>query len=151
MTEFQEFIEAVLLKEKTKIICELVRKEKLFNKMKGDDMTLLKETLEDVKRSGRKIEDIIFIGSEASGHSCTWKEFEELADREYDSGYGGQEVASDLIISFSDGSKMWRGEYDGSEWWEYSTPFKVPKDKKPIKNLFARIGWSCLKDIDERG
>ncbi|MFA6066909.1 MAG: hypothetical protein WC707_07035 [Candidatus Babeliaceae bacterium] len=96
---------------------------------------LLEETKEAIKDSGHKIKDIIFIGSEETGHQCTWNEFLKIADIQYDSGFGGQEIAEDLIIVFSDGSKMWRGEYDGSEWWNYSTPFKMPKEKLSIKKL----------------
>lgn len=101
-------------------------------------MNLLRETIEDIKKTGHKPSDIIFIGSEKSGHQCTWKEFTKLADIEYDNSYGGTEIAGDLIIVFSDGVKMWRGEYDGSEWWEYSSPFKQPEVKLPIRTLKGR-------------
>ena len=40
-----------------------------------------------------------------------------LLDREYDDGFGGQEL--DGTIVFKDGTWLERGEYDGSEWWEY--------------------------------
>lgn len=61
-----------------------------------------------------------------------------------------KKVAEDLIIVFSDGTKMWRHEYDGSENWEYSTPFVPPADVKPIKSLFTQnIGWDSLADIHE--
>lgn len=36
---------------------------------------------------------------------------------EYDNGYGGQELEG--TIWYSDGTWSERGEYDGSEWWEY--------------------------------
>lgn len=103
---------------------------------------LLQETKESLAQSGHAPEDIIFIGSEKSGHECTWAEFQVLANVEYDDGYGGQEVAGDLVIVFSDGQKMWRGEYDGSEWWEYSTPFSRPEKAHPIADLFR--GWLGL-------
>jgi hypothetical protein len=111
-------------------------------------INLLNETKEAIKRSGHTIKNIIFIGSEGSGHSCTWEEFRDLANVEYDSGYGGQKVASDLIFVFEDGQKMWRGEYDGSEWWEFGSPFVMPENKLPIKSLFADIGWDSLQDIN---
>ncbi len=98
---------------------------------------LLEETKSAIADSGHTEADIIFIGSEQSGHQCTWEEFCVLADKEYDNGYGNPEVAYDLIIVFSDGHKMWRGEYDGSEWWEYSSPFAMPTEKHPIHSLFA--------------
>ena len=93
-------------------------------------MNLLSETIKDIESSGHTTDDIVFIGSEKSGHSCTWEQFVSLADREYDSGFGSSEVATDLIIVFSDGSKMWRGEYDGSEWWEDSSPFQKPDGQR---------------------
>jgi hypothetical protein len=111
---------------------------------------LLEETKNAIKQSGHKPEDIIFIGSEESGHHCTWDLFCTLSDKEYYSGYGSPEVATDLIIVFSDGAKMWRGEYDGSEWWEYSTTFKMPKDLKSIKQLFGGL-WSTLEELNKGG
>lgn len=116
---------------------------------KETSMNLLKETIECIKESGHTVNQIVFIGSEKSGHSCTWEEFEILANKEYDNGYGRQKVAKDLIIVFSDGQKMWRGEYDGSEWWEFSTPFKMPETKKPIKNLFSEFGCYSLEPLNE--
>ncbi len=113
-------------------------------------MNLLSETIEDIKDSGHKISEIIFIGSEHSGHSCTWNEFTALANHDYDNGFGAQKVADDLIIVFKDTAKMWRHEYDGSECWNYSKPFKVPEDKKKITALFVSgTGWESLTDINK--
>lgn len=115
-------------------------------------MNLLVETLEDIEESGHTPEDIIFIGSEISGHSCTWDEFCKLADVGYDRGYGAQEVAEDLIIVFNDGTKMWRHEHAGSECWKYSTPFKMPEQLKPITRLIDRTENSSglsLADLHE--
>lgn len=109
---------------------------------------LLKETEADIARSGHTPEDIVFIGSEESGHSCTWAEFEAMANREYDSGFGSPEVATDLTIVFKDGQKMWRAEYDGSEWWEFSKPFVQPAEKKPITGLFGNL-WQTLASINK--
>lgn len=41
-----------------------------------------------------------------------------LLDIEYDAGYGTQEVYGTVL--FNDGSWLSRGEYDGSEWWDYN-------------------------------
>ena len=44
-------------------------------------------------------------------------------DFNYDNGYGGQELYG--YIWYTDGTWSERGEYDGSEWWEYKkTPQK---------------------------
>lgn len=112
-------------------------------------MNLLEETKYDIERVGLKIEDIAFIGSETTGHSCKWEKFKILADKEYDSGFGGQEVAVDLIIVFKNGTKMWRKEYDGSECWEYSKPFRLPGKLKKLSNLFAHQACESLEEIDE--
>lgn len=111
-------------------------------------INLLKETIDSIQQSLHLPEDIIFIGSENSGHSCTWDEFMVLANKEYDCGFGAQEVASDLIIVFKDGTKMSRHEYDGSESWYYSYPFKMPAEIKPINQLITqKIGWESLADM----
>lgn len=107
-------------------------------------MNLLQETKTDIADSGHEPQDIIFIGSESSGRSCTWDEFQILANHEYDSGFGAQEVAADLVIVFADGQKMWRNEYDGSECWAFSKPFVMPENLHPITNLFPGY-WSDLK------
>ncbi len=45
-------------------------------------------------------------------------DFLKQLDFEYDNGYGGQELHG--IIWYDDGTWSSRGEYDGSEWWEYN-------------------------------
>jgi len=59
---------------------------------------------------------IIFILPE----NYTFEQYEEFLkniDRRYDSGYGGQELFGN--IWYEDGTWSERGEYDGSEWWNY--------------------------------
>ena len=98
-------------------------------------MNLLEETINDIKYNCQTIEDIVFIGSLYSGHCCDWGEFEALANIEYNEGFGSAEIASDLVIVFANGARMTRGEYDGSEWWEYHKPFVMPDEKKKILRL----------------
>lgn len=40
-------------------------------------INFLEETEWDIKSVNKKPEDIIFIGSLESGHSCTWNEFKK--------------------------------------------------------------------------
>ena len=87
-------------------------------------INLLKETKDDILRSGHTIADIKFIGSADEEYACTWAEFEVLADVEYDCGYGSAEIAGDLVVRFTDGSHMSRREYDGSECWEFDVPVR---------------------------
>lgn len=49
-------------------------------------------------------------------------------DFEYYAGYGGQEVYG--VIWYEDGTWSERGEYDGSEWWEYKKSPVIPKELK---------------------
>ena len=109
---------------------------------------LLHETIQAIEAFGHEVQDIVFIGSIVSGYSCTWTEFLLLADIEYNNGFGAQEVAYDLVIVFGDGSTMWRNEYDGSEWWEYSKPVKIPTEQKQISKLTGDI-WVSLAELHE--
>lgn len=52
-----------------------------------------------------------------------------LLDFTYSNGYGGQELEG--LIVFTDNTWLSRGEYDGSEWWDYN---KCPSIKD-ITNL----------------
>lgn len=112
-------------------------------------MNLLTETIEAITESGHTPDQIVFIGSEQSGHQCSWDEYRILADQAYDNSYVAQKVAKDLIIVFSDGTRMFRAEYDGSEWWDYVRVFAVPKSAVPIRKLFTNhVGWDTLFDIN---
>lgn len=46
----------------------------------------------------------------------------------YDSGYGGQELEG--YIWYNDNTWSERGEYDGSEWWEYKIVQEIPENCK---------------------
>ena len=115
-------------------------------------INLLEETKDSIIKSVHTESDIVFIGSEQSGHQCTWDEFMVLADVEYYSGYGSPKVAEDLIVVFSDGEKLRRFEYDGAEGWEYLPAFNRPNVSLPIKNLVCtpeQIGWVTLAECNE--
>jgi hypothetical protein len=48
------------------------------------------------------------------------EEFNKILPRldfEYNNGYGTQELFGTVV--FADGTWLTRGEYDGSEWWDY--------------------------------
>ena len=109
-------------------------------------MTLLEETKQKIQDLKYDTDSIVFIGSKETGHSCTWSEFEKLADIEYNSGYGGQEIASDLAIVFADGMTMFRLEYYGSECWDYITPFVAPK---PIATLCSGEPWATIEQMQD--
>jgi hypothetical protein len=116
-------------------------------------INLLKETLSAIERSGHTVKDIAFIGSQTGDYACTWAEFEKLADKEYDNGYGGQEVACDLIILFTDGTEMWRHEYDGSERWTWREKFSPCANPRLIHTLIMipdseHHGWMTIHELN---
>ena len=94
---------------------------------------LLKETKEILKANGLKMTDVEWIGTASGKNFIPLKDFEREANREYDSGFGSNEVARDLVIV---GKDWWleRGEYDGSEWWEFK---RIPTLRKGCKELEA--------------
>lgn len=78
------------------------------------------ETRDALNRKGYTISDIEWIGSRKV--EIPIDEFFEVAyHTTYDSGYGTQEMPSDLLIVMKDQSYFERREYDGAEWWEYVT------------------------------
>lgn len=120
---------------------------------------LLQETIKKLKEYQKTERDILWVGSEDFGW-FTWEDFKELADTEYNSGHGTQEVASDLLIV---GKDFWleRRDYDGAEWWEFKVmPCKPENYRKPIaltvkqaKEKFGKDirGWSTLKELNSNG
>lgn len=100
-------------------------------------VNFLEETKEAIKDSGHTVEDIHFIGSTDGEYSITWKNFEAIANVEYDDGFGAAEVATDLIILFTDTTYMTRGEYDGSEWWSFRPAKPLFSQGKPIARLIG--------------
>ena len=83
-------------------------------------MNLLRETLEKLTENNKTPADVRWAGSKDGRYAITWDAFVQLADIVYDDGFGGQEIADDLVVV---GDDWWleRHEYDGSEWWEYKT------------------------------
>ncbi len=114
----------------------------------SETRNLLDETLASFQRHNLDPADITYIGSSETDHCCSWSDFVVLANVEYSAGYGAQEVARDLIIVFSDGTRMERGEYDGSEWWEVRKPFVPKETQTPIKKLVGGM-WDSLKELAE--
>ena len=53
-----------------------------------------------------------------------YDEFVSSLNFDYDKGYGGQELFG--TIWYTDGTWSTRGEYDGSEWWEYHLCPDIP-------------------------
>ena len=73
-----------------------------------------------------------------------WHDFILLANFEYNSGYGGAEIPSDLIVVGKD-FYMTRGEYDGSEWWDYHTQPVKPENSIKCTKLKGDGLWGDLE------
>jgi hypothetical protein len=81
---------------------------------------LLSETVAEIGGSGHTVTDVAWVGSYDGEYALSWAEFEPIAGAtQFDSGYGGAEIAPDLVVVFTDGEWLERGEYDGSEWWAH--------------------------------
>ena len=122
-------------------------------------MNLWSETIETLKINEKDWKDVLKIGTEKG---YIKKElFKKLAkETNYDNGYGAVEIAEDLIIE-GKGFRMIRGEYDGSEWWDYILleNFIGNEELKDIRVLSVEnsnkilgnnyIGWKSLKMLNE--
>lgn len=105
-------------------------------------INLKDETLEILNEYDKTWDDVEWIGSVSRNLTIDKNQFLILADREYNNGYGGNEVSLDLVVV---GKDFWleRHEYDGSEWWEFK---QIPE--KPVIMLednLAPFIYKCLR------
>jgi hypothetical protein len=94
-------------------------------------MNLRRETAEMLKGQGKTAADVCWV--QWGEFHCSWDEFVAAANFDYDNGYGGNEIPMDLKVV---GTDWWleRGEYDGSEWWEFKTmPIKPELHRVPVE------------------
>ena len=107
------------------------------------------ETICDLEDHGKTFDDVLWIG--CPDFKIPKEDFKRLANEEYDSGFGAADVAEDLIIAGSD-FYMTRGEYDGSEWWDWHEQPEEPKETREVTTLFCgtwAVGWRKLQQIDD--
>ena len=112
-------------------------------------MNLKKETIKAINESEHSKGSVVFVGSSESDYGMSYEEFEEIADFEYDSGYGCQKISEDLIVLFEDNTYLRRLEYDGSEWWELEGNINknatIPFNRKGLQG-----GYYTIKETEER-
>ena len=68
-------------------------------------------------------------------------------------GYGASAIATDLIVYFKDNTYMTRGEYDGSEWWEYTvTKLFTEEDKYKDFDVLGNDNfmWKTVEEMNDR-
>ncbi len=91
---------------------------------------LKQETLNMLEANLIVPERVRWVGSRDGQFAISWEQFLEIADFNYDDGYGAQEIATDLVV-VGDGWWLERHEYDGSEWWEFkSLPIRKEKARE---------------------
>jgi hypothetical protein len=98
-------------------------------------MNLLKETITALLENGRLPTDVLWVGSQDGTCFISWEDFSKISDIDYDNGYGGAQIPEDLVIV---GSDWWleRGEYDGSEWWEFKTLPEAAQIFEPFSEIY---------------
>lgn len=119
-------------------------------------MNLKEEILTLLKENRKSKSDVLWAGSKDGVIDLDL--FWELADTEYDDGYGVTDCAEDLLVV---GSDFWleRHEYDGSEWFEYKTMPARPQVNLSVRWLTntqrfygtddSMSVWGCtLKEIN---
>lgn len=106
---------------------------------------LLEETIEILGENNKTVKDILWCGTKDIYFE--WEDFKSVANEDYNSGYGAQEVAGDLLIV---GENWWleRHDYDGSEWWEFKESIQKPKVKRTPDKLTGGM-WDSLATINK--
>lgn len=92
-------------------------------------INLKDETLEILNKYGKTWDNVEWVGDIYQNVTVDKDKFLILADREYDNGYGRNNVSLNLVVV---GKDFWleRHGYDGSEWWEFK---QLPE--KPVVML----------------
>jgi hypothetical protein len=113
--------------------------------MYDQPINLLAETIKIMAEHGKTPVDVRWVSSRTS-HGWggkysvqlgTWDDFAKIADFKYDNGLGGAQISQGAIVA---GDDWWleRGEYDGSEWWEFKTMPTRPIEPTPLKSMLER-------------
>ena len=97
-------------------------------------MNLYEEMVSVLTENGKRVDDIEFITIDDM--NVPLEKFIKFAlSYNYDEGWGSAEVNTNLLIC---GNGWWleRGEYDGSEWFEYKTlPVKSIKEIDDLRKI----------------
>lgn len=112
---------------------------------------IVKETIEDLKDLGYSESDVLWVGSLDGEYAMSWADFKDkFKNLKYDDGFGGQEIAADLVVV---GDNWWleRKEYDGAESWAYKKYPKITSGKSFDKLLgsWDTLAYIMEKDEDE--
>ena len=106
---------------------------------------LWEETIGVLKEHDKTFDDVRFI--QGDDFKITKENFEQVAKKtKYDSGFGAADVATDLVVV---GKNWWleRGEYDGSEWWNYKESPEQVNEVREISHLAGGL-WPTLEKLN---
>ena len=106
---------------------------------------LLTETRSTIEDNGYKTDEVKWVGDKHVRFS--WEHFEKIADFTYDSGFGGHKIIGSLVVV---GEDWWmkRGEYDGSEWWEFQTMPEMPEMLIDLEDITTSHDWNNDVSVD---
>lgn len=105
---------------------------------------LWEETLNTLRNRGKTFDDVLYI--QRSTFSITKENFKKVAkDTIYNNGFGGIEVAEDLVIV---GDNWWleRDSYDGAEWWSYK---EKPNQIITVEEVKCLADWNYSDSLAE--
>lgn len=98
-------------------------------------MNLLEDILTACTAKKKTPEDIIYVGARDGSYSCTWDQFQQIAEKiVYSNDSMRGYTAHDLIIIFADNSWLERCAYNdwGGDWWHYFQPLPVKQGKQLV-------------------
>ena len=110
---------------------------------------LLDETRQLLEDNGLSLDDIEAVFGE--DFQIPVAEFLRLAgETAYEASYGRQWVASDLTVLLKSGDWLTRGEYDGSEWWDFHRrPSPPVREVQQLRRLTSVSGWETLAGCNQ--
>jgi len=111
---------------------------------------LLSETIDVLKQYNKDQVCVVWVGSKDGNYKIDWKQFEEIANIEYNDGFGSQRIAKDLVVV---GTDWWleRSEYDGSEWWDFNTLPKSEENSKGFTTICNGDNWATIEEMNRQG
>lgn len=105
--------------------------------MPKDLTNFLDETVEALTKADKSADDVAWCGSRDGTLVCSFADFAEKAKAiNYDAGYGGQGIPSDLVVV---GGDWWleRHEYDGSGRWAYKQLPTIADGHRPVTKIIS--------------
>lgn len=107
-------------------------------------VNLLEETINELLRAGKTEDDVLWCGN--SNVHFLWEHFKQVADVEYEEGYGATFVPNDLYIV---GNNWWleRHNYDGAEWWEFK---ELPKRHNKLQETLVKRVVGRFYHVDDQ-